>query len=268
MNYYERHLGDYARNAGHLSMIEHGAYCLLLDRYYITEQGIPADQAHRLCRARSREERAAVDAVLAEFFTLDGGAWINGRAAREVIKAQTKIEAARANGKLGGRPKRNQPEPTGLLPGLDSLTQDKALQTPDTRHHTPTKEKKEARKRAPACPDDVAVGVWADWLALRRAKKAPVSETTLAEARKESDKAAMPLEAFLCAWIARGSQGFAAEWIKPANRAAPLSAVPTEPAWRTEQRAQMAGFAGAVMAKRPAPNTVETVDDTPARFLG
>jgi uncharacterized protein YdaU (DUF1376 family) len=133
VNYYERHLGDYARDAGHLSMLEHGAYCLLLDRYYITEQGIPADQAHRLCRARSKEERGAVDAVLAEFFTLDGAVWTNSRAAREVIKARTKIEAARQNGKGGGRPKRTQPEPTGLLPGLDSITQDKALQTPDTK---------------------------------------------------------------------------------------------------------------------------------------
>ena len=31
MNYYERHLGDYARDAGHLSMLEHGAYALLLN---------------------------------------------------------------------------------------------------------------------------------------------------------------------------------------------------------------------------------------------
>ena len=45
MNYYERHLGDYAKDAGHLSMLEHGAYSLLLDRYYTTEQPIPADQA-------------------------------------------------------------------------------------------------------------------------------------------------------------------------------------------------------------------------------
>ena len=133
MNYYERHLGDYARDAGHLSMLEHGAYCLLLDRYYITEQGIPAEQAHRLCRAKTKEDRAAVDAVLAEFFTLDGGAWINGRAGREVIKAQTKIKAARENGKSGGRPKRTQQEPTGLAPGSDSVTQAKALQTPDTK---------------------------------------------------------------------------------------------------------------------------------------
>lgn len=132
MNYYERHLGDYARDAGHLSMLEHGAYTLLLDRYYTTERGIPADQAHRVCRARTREEREAVDTVLAEFFTLDGGCWVNGRAAREVTKMQAKVKAAQENGKRGGRPKATKQEPTGNPPGSESVTQQKAHQSPAT----------------------------------------------------------------------------------------------------------------------------------------
>lgn len=86
MNYYERHLGDYARDAGHLTMMEHGAYTLLLDRYYTTEQGIPADQAHRICRARTRDEKDAVDAVVAEFFTLADGVLMNSRAEREIAE--------------------------------------------------------------------------------------------------------------------------------------------------------------------------------------
>lgn len=137
MNYYERHLGDYSRDTAHLSMLEHGAYSLLLDRYYSTEAGIPEDQAHRLARARSKDERAAVDAVLGEFFTLRGGVWINGRAEREVDRAQTKIKAARENGKAGGRPKWNpettDEKPAGLFVGSDLLTGSKAHQIPDTR---------------------------------------------------------------------------------------------------------------------------------------
>lgn len=100
MNYYERHLGDYARDAGHLTMLEHGAYTLLLDRYYTTEQGIPADQAHRICRARTRDEKAAVDAVLGEFFKLVDGLWTNGRAERELAEyraTEPDREAKKAN---------------------------------------------------------------------------------------------------------------------------------------------------------------------------
>ena len=175
VNYYERHLGDYARDTAHLSMLEHGAYGLLLDRYYATEAGIPADQAHRLARAKSPAERAAVDAVLTEFFTLSGGLWINSRADREVEKAQTKIEAARRNGKTGGRPKKNpegtQQKPTGLSLGSENGTQAKALQTPDTIEelstpsvsHPPAVAGGKARPSVP-CPYDAIVAAYHDAL--------------------------------------------------------------------------------------------------------
>ena len=160
MNYYERHLGDYAKDTAHLTMLEHGAYGLLLDRYYSTEQGIPVDQVHRIARARTRDEKAAVDAVLAEFFKLADGIWINKRTEEEIAKAMVKIDAARGNGKKGGRPKKvelgsenetqqkpgglfagseneTQQKPGGLFAGSENETQQKAHQTPDTKHQTP-----------------------------------------------------------------------------------------------------------------------------------
>lgn len=94
MNYYERHLGDYAKDTAHLSMLEHGAYNLLLDRYYGTEAGIPADQVYRVARARTKEERAAVDAVLAEFFTTVDGAWVKNRVEEEIQRYRDSIPAA------------------------------------------------------------------------------------------------------------------------------------------------------------------------------
>ena len=149
MNYYERHLGDYARDTAHLSMLEHGAYNLLLDRCYATEAGIPGDQAHRIARARSRDEKAAVDAVLVEFFTLKDGVWTQGRVIEEIIKAQHRIETARSNGKTGGRPKKKpsglsgdgaggtEQKPSGLSVGSISETGSKALQSPISNLQTP-----------------------------------------------------------------------------------------------------------------------------------
>lgn len=145
MNYYEHHLGDYAKDTAHLTMLEHGAYRLLLDRYYSTEAGIPSDQAHRVARARSRDEKAAVDAVLAEFFTLTDGVWINKRAEEEINGAQVRINTAKANGKKGGRPKKNksgsenetQEKPSGFSAGSENKTQSKAHQSPSTRHIKP-----------------------------------------------------------------------------------------------------------------------------------
>lgn len=151
MNYFERHLGDYARDAGHLSMLEHGAYNLLLDRYYTTEQGIPEDQAHRVCRARTRDEKEAVDTVLREFFSFVDGVWINGRAEREITKMQAKVKAAQENGRRGGRPRQTHKEPSGLSVGSDFETQQKAPQTPDTSNQSP---KKTGRERATRLPSD------------------------------------------------------------------------------------------------------------------
>ncbi|WP_074869113.1 YdaU family protein [Lysobacter enzymogenes] len=137
MNYYERHLGDYARDTGHLSMLEHGAYGQLMDRYYATEQGIPDDQRYRITRAASKAERAAVDSVLKEFFRLAEGVWVHGRIEAELTKATDRINAARENGRKGGRPKKENPvgssqKPDGFSLGYENETQKKAHQAPDT----------------------------------------------------------------------------------------------------------------------------------------
>ena len=65
------------------------------------------------------------------------------------------------------------------------------------------------------CPPDVPKVIWADWLTLRAAKKAPVTETVMKNARAEAGKAEMPLARFLEIWCARGSQGLQADWLKP-----------------------------------------------------
>lgn len=88
MNYYTRHLGDYARDTGHLSALEHGVYTLLLDRYYATEKPIPAALTYRVARATTEAERAAVDAVLAEFFVPRDSDWHYLPAARQIEQAR------------------------------------------------------------------------------------------------------------------------------------------------------------------------------------
>lgn len=149
MNYYERHLGDYAKDTGHLTLLEHGVYTILLDRYYGTEEGIPDDQAHRIARARTEEERQAVDSILREFFHKEqkpnGICWVNKRADEEIAKALIRINAAHENGKKGGRPRKvaeKQQEtvenkPAGLIPVNPNVTQQKAHHTPDTIIRTP-----------------------------------------------------------------------------------------------------------------------------------
>jgi uncharacterized protein YdaU (DUF1376 family) len=90
LNYYERHIGDYLKDTSHLSLLEHGIYGRLLDVYYTREGAIPDAQAARLIGARSKEEREALSAVLAEFFTLTEGHWHQARCDIEVEAYQAK----------------------------------------------------------------------------------------------------------------------------------------------------------------------------------
>lgn len=253
MNYYERHLGDYARDTSHLSMLEHGAFTLLLDRYYSSEQPIPAAQAHRLARARTKEEQKAVDAVLDEFFKLIGDAWVNTRVEAEIAKKESKTKAARENGRNGGRPRKThvayenitQEKPTGFPLGYENTTQEKAHQSPDTSNQTPvTKEEGEPRKRSahPVMPDGVDQQVWSDWIALRKAKRAPVTQTVIDGAMGEAAKAGMTLEDFLRVWCSRGSQGLEAAWLKPNERTATATRTQPQPKSFAQQERE-AGWA-------------------------
>ncbi len=120
----------------------------------------------------------------------------------------------------------------------------------------PSIEPKKGRARiAPSRPSDVAEQVWSDWLDHRKTKRAPVTKTVLDEARRESERAGLPLERFLAIWCARGSQGLQADWLKPHERASPNFPA-AEPAWRTEQRSRMAEFAPMAAARPPQPNNV------------
>ena len=97
MIYYQRHPSDYQRDTGHLSLMEHGVYTVMLDAYYVRTQPLPKnrDVLCRLIRAFTPEERAAVDSVLREFWTEEDGGYVNARAQKEIEKAIRQVEKNR-----------------------------------------------------------------------------------------------------------------------------------------------------------------------------
>jgi hypothetical protein len=70
-------------------------------------------------------------------------------------------------------------------------------------------------------PNGVSEQVWDDFIALRKAKRAPLSQTALAGILSEADKALMTLEDTLTECITRGWQSFKAEWMKPKTTTKP-----------------------------------------------
>ena len=71
MHYYKRNLGDYAKKAGRLTMLQHGAYTLLIDSCYDREQFPTLEEALEWTWAFTTEEIDAVQFVLNRFFKLN-----------------------------------------------------------------------------------------------------------------------------------------------------------------------------------------------------
>lgn len=150
MNYYERHLGDYAKDTAHLTVTEHGVYTLLLDRYYATEAPIPDDQKYRVARSKSRDEKAAVDAVLAEFFELDGNVWRQKRCDEVIANHHAFIEKQRANGRASAAKRTGNQTPTTVEPPLDSgSNQTDPNRQPPTSHFPLPNERESANAPPP-----------------------------------------------------------------------------------------------------------------------
>lgn len=138
MNYYKRHIGDYMKDASHLSLLEHGVYMRLLDVYYTKESAIPVDQAARFIGARSKEEKQALADISNEFFKVIDGFLTHKRCEEEIATMLQKAETNRLVGKLGGRPKKetikvseNNPEITQMV------SENNPSHKPITNNHKP-----------------------------------------------------------------------------------------------------------------------------------
>lgn len=92
MHYYKRNLGDYAKKAGKLSMLQHGAYTVLIDACYDREQFPTMEEAIDWSWASSAQEIEAVEFVLRKFFKLVDGRYMQDRIQEEIETYQRNCE--------------------------------------------------------------------------------------------------------------------------------------------------------------------------------
>jgi uncharacterized protein YdaU (DUF1376 family) len=206
MKFYKRFPGDITIKTGDLSLIEFGAYDRLLDHYYAKEQPIAPDRAYTVARCQTAADRKAVDRVLAEYWTLTDEGWVQERADEMIAEALPKIEAARANGLKGGRPKKNptgtQQKPTGF--SKETQTEPKS-KTSQSQSFTPSEIKRRERVTAPP-PEPVTVTelvevgfpleVAAEFIACKASRGAPLTKRAWQDHVREAEKAGWtPLQA-------------------------------------------------------------------------
>lgn len=252
MNYYEHHIGDYDQATAHLSAVEDGIYSRLIRWYMASESPLPADlkAVQRRVRAHGKDEREAVQAVLEEFFTLGADGYHQHRCDAEIERYKQKQAKAKASADARWSAQRTHSERNANASAMhdaeDMRTHSERNangmhrapvprhQTPDTRHKEEEKAKEKAqRASALGVSDLVARGVnervAADWLVIRKTRKAPLTETALQGVEREAQAARLSLGDAVQIAVERGWQGFKAAWLTGSGAAASASAAPLFP---------------------------------------
>jgi len=116
MNYYQHHIGDYAAETAHLSLIEDAIYSRLLRAYYRDEKPLPrdTDRVAWMIGLSTRREKAALEILLDWFFVPQDDGWHHNQADEEIAKYQSNQGKAKAAAeKRWGKPEAEQAQQPG-----------------------------------------------------------------------------------------------------------------------------------------------------------
>ena len=133
MHYYKRNIGDYHKKAGRLSILEHGAYTLLMDACYDRERFPTKDEAIDWLWARGEDEIKAIEFVLEKFFELqDDGTYVQNRIKEELsayhAMAETNQRIARER-EAKRREARNKKKSGGVNNDVEARSVHEACET-------------------------------------------------------------------------------------------------------------------------------------------
>lgn len=96
------YIGDYLRDTGHLSTVEHGAYFLLIMQAWSNGGAVPADEERlRIITKMDRSEWRRSKGTLLAFFVPDGPRLRHARVERELKRAQSISERRSTAGRIG-----------------------------------------------------------------------------------------------------------------------------------------------------------------------
>lgn len=157
MNFYPHFLGDYGRDTGALTLMEHGAYRVLLDHYYATEKPLPTslDECERIAKAMNTAERRAVSKVLELFFPFgEDGLRHSKRADAEIAKAHgySAAQSKRANNRW--HPSGNAESMPPHMPSHMQADMPERCRSDANHNHSTT---------TPLPPSGAFAGFWEAW---------------------------------------------------------------------------------------------------------
>lgn len=211
MHYYQHHIGDFIKATARLSDSQAMAYLRLLWMYYDSEKPLKRDS--RLVAFQIGTSIEEAELLLESFFRLEEDGWHHTRCDQEIADYHLFLEK-KSNAGRASAERRKINSSADVQQVLNSSPTDEQLTTnqqPLTINHKPNRES----ATVVATPEGVSDSVWQDFLKLRKAKKALVTQTVIAGIQKQADEVGWTLEAALTECVVRGWQSFRADWVKP-----------------------------------------------------
>ncbi len=222
MHYYEHNIGDYRRDTGHLTLLEHGIYRSLLDTYYLAQQPLCSDLA-KLMRAhcvRTADESKALENVLSDFFVLTERGYEHKRC--EAVIAEYAEKSAKSKKAAEARWAKNSKSDAESMQTQCERIPD-AMPTinhkPLTNNHKPLKPKNTAPSApkfdfAKALADrGVSEDLIAAWLHVRKSKRAVNTEIAFDGFMREVQKSGRALSEVVETCVKRSWSGFEVDWL-------------------------------------------------------
>jgi hypothetical protein len=156
----------------------------------------------------------AVEYVLGKFFQHGDDGFSNARCDEEINRYHDKQAKASSAGRASAERRLKQKSTS-----VEQKTTDAQL----TENQEPITNNQTKNTSAIAPPDGVVESVWADFVELRKSKKAKLTQTALDGITREADKAGWTLENALRECCSRGWTGFKADWVadKTSTRSPP-----------------------------------------------
>lgn len=199
---------DYFADTGELSVIEHGAYLLLIGHYW--RKGAPPDDDERLARiARcTPAEWRRVRPAVVDFFTVSDGAWTHGRIEREWKRAANITAKRAAAGRASAEQRKGQQKPqqtdNTCSTHANEVLQQNAIPSPSPSHSHPSDERESASPLAPPPTPPKAKGTRlpSDWT-LPEDWRAATTTNLLARGISLGDA---------MAWVTQTAEAFRDHW--------------------------------------------------------
>ena len=218
MNFYKKHIGDFNNATRHLTRVERSLYSDAIELYYDTESVLTSDikKLERLLLAQSDEEKSALKTVLDEYFVLNEDGYFHKRCDEEIGIYRANV-SAKARAGIASANARKQ-KATRVEHAFNKHSTLVHNHKPLTTNHKPVTINKHIQPRALLEAENIPKNIINDFIAIRKVKKLPITQSAIDGIKKEALKLNYTLLQAIEICCAESWAGFKADWVLNKNK--------------------------------------------------